>query len=960
MNEINNQVTAQATAQGRIESTLGNKLLRSILAIYFIFAISLTCIQIYLEFSNEKDALAEEIMRVGKTFQPIFSQAIWSLNTEQINSNVRGVMENDNVVGVQIKDENGRVLSALGFTKDTQENIVTPDQNKKQNIPLSGFSKEINYQQRIISELYEFSSPILFNSATRGQQNIGTLYLYSSSDIVIDEAGYAIRITIINAVIKTLLLWLIASWVIRREVALPLSSLTSAMNELTPTFLKKPGLDRQTDQLVPQRAEPRGKPTNASENELDQMITTFFAMRKTILEKTAALFSAQEIALENLKKYAELFEQSNEGLFHYDIKQQTIKYNSALALLWGFDDKKDNQPLDEVLLIAKNSELYAVLSANNGNLVGYEYQHQHPHSLDHLWLSISMHLVRDEQDEPALIDGSIIDITQTKLKEKAERERAIAEAETKSKSEFIANMSHEIRTPLNGVLGMVQLLHNTSLNEQQRHYVKNIKSSGSVLLQVINDILDYSKIEVGKLSIETVEFNLYELIDESAGLFEAIAQESAVEFNVAIEKNVPRYVVSDPLRIRQILLNYLANAFKFTSQGSVLLRISCDNGVVSSVQSENSAIECLRLEVTDTGIGLTAEQQTKLFQSFSQADASTTRRFGGTGLGLAICHRLAELMQGGVGVSSVYDEGSTFWCVLPLGKAHSLEQSATIKINSQASDRITGKKILIVDDIAINLEVCQGLVEEEGHNAECCQTVAQLFAQLDAMSDDQPFDAILMDIHMPDMDGIAATLQIRRSKRMAIRLIPILALTADVSPETRQLCIESGIEEILPKPLSRQKIRAVFHKLFAVPGSDDIQATAISNSSPRSKDHQTNAADYLNQMILEEHLSALGKTRVIELIERLGKSLSEKYLQLHASLAENNLPHVANIAHGLVGMAQLFGLVKLADLSNDLEEKAKQGNLSAVLSLWQDLQPCCEHTLLVLKDYRTGIETSEN
>ncbi len=363
---------------------------------------------------------------------------------------------------------------------------------------------------------------------------------------------------------------------------------------------------------------------------------------------SAQKHAAQQKALDHLEKYNKLFQRSHEGLFQYNMQTGECDYNPALANLWGLTKAADKERIQRQL--RQQSESFYTLMIDNGDqLIGHEYTYTDPSTENDKSLSLTMQLIRDEHDAPLFVNGSIVDITQHKLKEQAEKERAVALAEAKTKSEFLANMSHEIRTPINGVLGMAQLLKDTELCEKQTQYVQNIENSSSALLRLINDILDFSKIDAKKLSIELITTDLFQLIDECTAVFTYALAQKPINLFIDIADDVSRYIVSDLTRLRQMLLNYLSNSFKFTEEGDITIKVT------------TSPENLLRFDVKDTGIGLSEEQQNKLFDSFTQADNSTTRKYGGTGLGLAICKQLAELMGGTVGVNSQPGQGANFW-----------------------------------------------------------------------------------------------------------------------------------------------------------------------------------------------------------------------------------------------------------------------------------------------------------
>ncbi len=425
-------------------------------------------------------------------------------------------------------------------------------------------------------------------------------------------------------------------------------------------------------------------------------------------------------------------------------------------------------------------------------------------------------LMHGAEKEEQLLGGLAINIT-----ERWKAEHALAEARdaalesAKLKGVFLANMSHEIRTPLNGLIGMTELLLDTELTSDQREHALVIHSSGEILLGVVNDILDLSKIEAGMLRFEQRRFDLRGLVDDTVTLVAGRARQRGLEIKVSIAPEVPETLRGDPGRLRQVLINLVGNALKFTEVGSVEIAVSCQ------VQDREGI--SLFFEVRDTGIGITPEQQKRLFEAFSQADSSTTRKYGGTGLGLAICKELITRMGGTLGVESQAGQGSTFWFLARFTKdtpASEAELLAEAKSASGSALRLPPAaerkelRVLLVEDNVVNQRVALhqlarlGCVVEKVENGE--EAVAQ-FAR-------DRFDVILMDCQMPVMDGYEATRAIRLCEKQRVARgesqprTRIIALTASVLETDRERCLAAGMDDYLSKPFKRDELEAM---LFA-------------------------------------------------------------------------------------------------------------------------------------------------
>ncbi len=381
--------------------------------------------------------------------------------------------------------------------------------------------------------------------------------------------------------------------------------------------------------------------------------------------------------------------------------------------------------------------------------------------------------------------------------------KAVAESANVAKSAFLANMSHEIRTPMNGILGMTYLLQRDRVTPEQSQRLGKIAASGKHLLGILNDILDLSKIEAGKLVLEQADFVLADLVRDIHAVFGDAVAAKGLHLHIKIS-GLPQALRGDATRLSQALVNYLGNALKFTERGDITL--------AGRVLEETEAGYLLRFEVSDTGIGLTAEQQARLFAAFEQVDNSTTRKFGGTGLGLAITRRIAEMMGGEVGVDSSPGLGSTFWFTAVLWKAEqSVEELA--KAGDEEADQViqrdhAGKRILLAEDEPINREVGLMLLEDVGLQVDLAEDGRQVVEKAGSGR----YDVILMDMQMPVLDGLDATRQIRQIPGCAA--IPILAMTANAFAENKDQCFEAGMNDFIPKPVMPEVLYETLLKWF--------------------------------------------------------------------------------------------------------------------------------------------------
>jgi len=506
--------------------------------------------------------------------------------------------------------------------------------------------------------------------------------------------------------------------------------------------------------------------------------------------------------------------------------------------------------------------------------------------------------------------------------------REQAESASRAKGDFLAHMSHEIRTPINAVVGMAHLALKTTLTPKQRDYLEKIRGAGRHLQDLVNDILDFAKIEAGKLKLESAVFNLGELVRRITAIAELKAQEKGLSLQIDIDPLIPAELCGDGMRLGQVLLNYLNNAIKFTEKGSVCLQARL---------LANANGQCrIRFAVQDTGIGLSAEQMARLFNSFEQADLSTTRKFGGSGLGLAINKQLVELMAGEVGVDSIPGQGSTFWATVNLdvaasGSAAVADEHAPARLPAS----MQGLRILLAEDNLLNQQIARELLEEFGVLVEVANNGREAIELLQKTT----FDCVLMDVRMPEMDGIEATQRIRSDPRF--RDLPIVAMTANARTEDREECLAAGMTNFISKPVEPAQFFRILLKSLQLPRADQAVDLPERPEIPASAHADVALPEEIDMQVV----TALGRgnpEKIRRFIDLFRNTTASGVQQILAAEAAGDMVSLAQVGHRLKASAASMGAARLAALMQQLELAAKRDDrgetsrlVSEIAGVWQ-------------------------
>lgn len=645
-----------------IKQSIANRLIRTIFIFYCLIAIAVTAMHIIQEYQHTEDSIRDELLSYEKIFSPVLSQALWDFDGEQIDTILTAMQEVPVIKGVRIiqKGYKAEDLIGIGDVEIDQDKYIHIEGATKQRIQTSEY------------QLFKHQFDITYQYGDKIQV-LGEVSLYSSFDAVFDRVQLGFLFLIMNALIKSIALWMIMYWLGNKLVLKPLK------------------------------------------------------------------------------------------IFTRKIKNFEIS-------------KSDNTQFNQ--FSENDFELYDLESS----------------------FSSLIHELKTKQDEIVTLNSALEEKVKLRTEE-LEKQKDKAEKALRVKSDFLATMSHEIRTPMNGVIGMLGILDHSDLDTVDKQHVQVAKQSADDLLTLINDILDISKIEAGKLTLEMSEFNLLEALNVIARSHALDAGNKALKFDCEMNINADLVIKGDRIRLGQIINNLVNNAIKFTEQGKVLL---------SFQTQQNSGVITLMGCVKDTGIGVSKDRIDDVFSVFTQEDTSTTRRFGGSGLGLSIVKQLCEMMGGDVWLNHEYEQGACFEFSVTLALSEEQNTRGRTSIHEthakteQASSPL---KVLLVEDNAINQMVAIDLIEDLGQTYVVAENGKLALEQLNA---DPNFDVVLMDCQMPIMDGYTATKAIRNGEAgPAYQSIPIIAVTANAMEGDEQKCLDAGMNAYLSKPIDVNRFKAL-------------------------------------------------------------------------------------------------------------------------------------------------------
>lgn len=653
------------------------------------------------------------------------------------------------------------------------------------------------------------------------------------------------------------------------------------------------------------------------------------AVCTTLFDLTARQMTEQTLA-EQQQLMNSILSTTHEGFWFIDLDKRTTDVNPAMCKIL-------DRPREEIIgrsimdfVDDANAQIFRdqITRRSTGDTTSYEISLSRPDGTSVVCLNNATPLLTTDGKRFGSV-GIWTDITEIKMAQRSlEHEKERAEAANIAKSEFLALASHELRTPMNGVLGMAELLKATDLTDEQQERIEMISRSGEALLGLLNEILDISKIEAGKLEIETREFGLRAMIDGVASLMGSRAKQSGLSYESVIAADVPDILIGDQTRIRQVLINIVGNAVKFTASGSIEIR-------AYQKPLDDKLLE-LHFEISDTGSGIELDAQQRIFDKFTQADSSTTRRYGGTGLGLAISKELVELMGGEIGVSSSPGVGSRFWFTINvgIGKGRGLKPCAPEQFRVPADNRRRPLRILVAEDNKINQAIARETLTNAGHQVDL---VENGFTALAAVQN-TAYDLILMDVHMPEMDGLTATRKIRELPGPQSE-IPVIALTADAMVGDRERFINAGMNEYISKPFDTAELFSTIERLVDAAGAADSQTIGPVVNIPATSQHDQAAQ---HSHVLDPDIVAPLRTNKPALWNKLVglylESTPKSLAALSGAIADDRSNDARMAAHTMKSSSANMGALRFAELCSAMEIAAEGPEIAPCLAILADIE----------------------
>jgi len=885
---VNIMIETRIARQHRL-STL---LIKRIFGYYFLLVLVVTAVQLTVHYRHEKRSVMTVLESLPNTFGPGIATSLWTYNDRLLNSVLVGMVNIPMVTGVQVLDNNGREISAVGSVYDEAGKRVDFDKEGKPSL--------VPERPQFFENLFSYRFPIVFTDFDGSRRKIGIGAVYSNDALVLDRVEYGFWMLLINSIIGTTGLWILFLLFVNRILQKPIQRLTAAVSDIDLEQLQA----RRVDAQIP------------GYNELQILEDAFNRMLAKLNQQVGLLRDAHD-DLENrvkertaeLRKLSQAVEQSPNSVIITNRQGSSEYVNPAFCETMGYA-REEIIGQTPALLDSDNRAPADYAELWKTVMSGRRWTgecHIRKKNGDRIWQLAAISAITDEAGEITHLIGTQMVIERIKEAEAAnQRAREEAEAANRAKSEFLANMSHEIRTPLNSVLGFADLLLPLVSSDKGLQYLDAIRSSGRNLLIIINDILDLSKIESGKMELNVEPIALPEMLKDIHRTFEPAALEKRLTLSLGLAENLPNQILLDEVRLRQIVTNLISNAIKFTESGEVRLEVE------ATPSERGSKTVDLIIQVTDTGIGIPDEAREIIFESFRQQDSKTTRRFGGTGLGLSITRRLLQLMGGRITVQSEVGKGSRFRVEL---KAVAVSEAAIVEGSVAAAlpkdIQFRPARVLVVDDVTLNREL---IVATFGDQPLVFLEAANGQEALDVIRREKP-DLVLMDIRMPIMDGREALKRMREDP--ALKQIPVIALTASVVGKSRDEIIDTGFDGFVAKPVAYDAIVAELSRFLS---TNENRGDAIEPHGEKADSQETIVTAALSEALPQ-------------LVTALETDLLAQYRRIaHSNFVED----IAAFADRLRSLGQIFGYAPLIESGEALSCSADRFDVERMRRLMND------------------------
>jgi|GEM_PF-2528501 len=873
--------------------SLASRLFRLVFGWYLALAIGVTAAQLALEYFSINRMIASDLNSLGQSFGHSVAEALWAFDRPLLKSMVQGVAQVTIVTGVKVEANRDNITMATG-------QVPPPDDS-------GGLGFFPNYQ---------YSMTPLELTTPQGTESLGRLTIYSDRHIVLDRIKGSFSIILINSLIKTAGLWVIFYLIIHKGLSRPLNQLTEVVSQVE--FAEDQNLVPldyvHTDEL--------GRLIAAMHRMQERLAVAHGALEQAnrnleikVADRTRELAASEAEQKRIAQHYRTLTETMKDVVWILDTETLYFTYLSpSVRWLRGYSvEEIMAAPVYHALTPENASFRINRMRANVDAFVTgreppdrfYVEEVEQPcKDGQFIWTEVIMNYYRDTGTGHVFLKGVTRDITQRKTQERALHEaKTLAETANRAKSEFLANMSHEIRTPMNAIIGLSSLALYLDLTPKLHDYLNKISISAKALLSILNDILDYSKVEEGHLELETAPFRLSDVLENVTNLFIVRADEKGLSLMVEIAPRVTKQLVGDSLRLGQVLINLMSNAIKFTSTGVVRVR-------VEELES-TSGFATLHFTVQDTGIGMSKDQMQCLFQPFSQADGSITRRFGGTGLGLAISQRLVGLMGSKIVVTSAPGQGSKFSFTIRLAISEKMLVSYPTALDvCEPTVVIRGTRILLVEDNEINQQVAREILERWRFFVVVAGDGEQALAILES----EPFDVVLMDVHMPTMDGLETTRRIRRDGRFCD--LPVIAMTASATKKDQAECLEAGMNDHVAKPILPEQLLGVLERWIA---SGERRASTY---VVESREILPNNLQGFNIALAVQRLSG-NRDLLLNLLRQFGEQFTTASETIMGLIAQGQHEEATQQLHKLKGVAGNLGAMDLHRHAGALEQELK-------------------------------------